>query len=237
MAWGLDDMDTDCKVLFFLKWPEAGKVKTRLGEKIGDEAAAELYANFVLDELEMLKTLDVPLTICFHPAERLSYLRRWLGEEYDFMEQKGKDLGSRMRNAFAETFATGYKKTVLIGSDVPDMEGRVLVDAFESLEENDAVIGPTVDGGYYLIGFRGDSFRSEVFEGMEWSTSEVFAKTLEKFDGFGDNYQVGMLDTLQDVDTLDDLLELMQRNSDNVHDLWTIAYICENELKIAGGKL
>jgi glycosyltransferase A (GT-A) superfamily protein (DUF2064 family) len=116
-----------------------------------------------------------------------------------------------MENAFRTVFAEGASRAVLIGSDFPDLPGEVIAEALVGLQENDAVIGPAVDGGYYLIGFRNDTFRPDVFQDIRWSTDSVFRETLERFAGTGS--RVHCLRQWQDVDTVDDLRSLQQRMS------------------------
>jgi rSAM/selenodomain-associated transferase 1 len=166
----------------------------------------------VLDELGVLDEVEASVVVCFDPLERAADFCRWLGERYEYSGQVGSGLGERMKNAFVGVFSGGCRKAVLVGSDIPELSASIISRAFEELEESDAVVGPAVDGGYYLIGFCRDSFRGEVFEDVEWSRSSVFAETMEKFGTFGDEYVVGVLDELADVDTAEDYHAFIERN-------------------------
>jgi len=198
-------LDDRC-LLFFVKNPERGKVKSRLAAVIGDESAAKLYRNFIMQMLSTLKIGDFPIYICFHPKNALKALKEWLGGQYHYIPQKGKDLGERMRNGFMEAFHMGFKRVVLIGSDIPDLPLEFIEEAFTSLKKKDAVIGPSYDGGYYLIGFGNRTFSSQVFEGIVWGTETVFDRTMRVLRKLG--RRVHTLPYQRDIDTIEDLRNL-----------------------------
>jgi len=127
------------------------------------------------------------------------------------MPQHGRDLGERMKNGFLDGFAKGYKRVVLIGSDIPDLPKNSIEEAFQSLEETDAVIGPAFDGGYYLIGFRQSAFSSQVFEEINWGTATVFDETMKKLKRL--RRSVHTLPRLRDIDTVEDLNHLKGKPS------------------------
>ncbi len=155
--------DKKC-MLLFIKFPEKGTVKSRLAKDIHEDSALSLYRNLVLDILKTLETGKYQLKLCFYPPDALDKFSAWLGKGYAYMPQKGKDLGERMKNAFRETFSQGFAKVLLIGSDIPDLTRTIINEAYE-FDNYDAVIGPSLDGGYYLIGFKHDTFSPEIFEG------------------------------------------------------------------------
>jgi rSAM/selenodomain-associated transferase 1 len=125
------------------------------------------------------------------------------------MPQEGNNLGERMEQAFRRIFSEGVSRAVLIGSDIPDLPPALLQDAVERLDRMGAVIGPSKDGGYYLIGFRKDTFFPDIFHGPEWSTDTVFRKTMEIFGQ--ERHEVSVLPAMQDVDTVTDLNDLIER--------------------------
>jgi rSAM/selenodomain-associated transferase 1 len=168
----------DALILFFMKYPEPGEVKTRLAESIGSENAAQLYRSFILDLLAKLKSVKLPFRICFYPQQKRESLTGWLGDGYAYSHQRGADLGERMAAAFQDAFAEGHRRVILMGSDFPDLPQSFLEESLSALNTHDAVIGPAMDGGYYLIGFRNETFFSEAFEGMDWGKEFVFRKTL-----------------------------------------------------------
>jgi rSAM/selenodomain-associated transferase 1 len=190
-------------LLFFIKHPEKGKVKTRLASAIGDKMAAKLYKRFLLEMLFTLNEGTFVFYLCYSPESPLSSIKDWLGDDYLFMPQAGEDLGERMKNAFVEALSLSFKRVVLIGSDIPDLPLEFIEEAFTSLQEKDAVIGPSLDGGYYLIGFRKATFSPRAFEGIRWSTGSVFEKTLEALQREG--LTVHTLRPLRDIDTVEDL--------------------------------
>lgn len=204
-------MNNSCCILFFVKYPSVGRVKTRLAETVGVSHACELYRRFVGDLLGMLKGVDSEVIICFDPHMQSEEYRRWLGEDFKYLEQNGNDIGERMKNALMRAFEDGYSKAVVIGSDSPDLTHYHIEKAFTELGENDAVIGPCSDGGYYLIGFNDGVFAEEVFEGISWSSGSEFNETINVFLK-RDSYSVGVLDTWHDVDIAADLEALIARN-------------------------
>ena len=199
-------------IIFFVRAPEAGKVKTRLAAEIGEDAAIGLYNCFVEDLLTTIENVDGGLRLLFQPFDAGTQLRSWLGDRHTYCPQKGDDLGEKMKNAFKDAFKEGFCKVVLIGSDIPDLPADFLPRAFTGLDSSDAVIGPSSDGGYYLIGFTRDSFAAEVFDGITWSTSAVFKQTLAKLKSCG--LRVCQLPLWYDVDTRADLDDLIARTGD-----------------------
>jgi len=197
-------------ILLFIKDPAAGGVKSRLAAVLGEEVATELYRNFVLDTLALVEASGIPFQICHYPPDAGISLKQWLGDRFVFQPQAGTDLGERMEIAFQRAFAEGRTRVVLIGSDIPDLPLSVVSGAFRALDGNDAVIGPARDGGYYLVGFRDDTFLPDIFRGIPWSTGTVFADTLAVFEREGRT--VHRLSLWRDVDTIDDLKDLMIRS-------------------------
>lgn len=195
-------------IMIFARAPVAGHVKTRLAINMDETDVVNLYRHFVVDILFKIKSSGLPHKIFYDPPGTEHLMTDWLGEDNDFVLQKGKDLGERMKNAFMEAFDNNISRAVIIGTDFPDLPEAYIMDAFSRLEKNNAVIGPTVDGGYYLIGFNSDSFLPEVFTNMPWGTGTVFEKTMEMFNKL--NLSVHVLPEWRDVDTFDDLKHLIQ---------------------------
>lgn len=196
-------------ILLFVKAPLRGQVKSRLAAVLGQDAALELYRNFVLDILTSIEKSGVPFRVCYHPPDSGEIVKNWLGGHLQYMPQEGKDLGERMERAFRRAFSEGASRAVLIGSDIPDLPSAMFTDAFRALSVHDAVIGPALDGGYYLIGFNKDTFFPGVFSGIEWSTGDVFSRTMQAFDHAGQ--RVYRLTVWRDVDTIEDLKDLAAR--------------------------
>jgi rSAM/selenodomain-associated transferase 1 len=199
-------------VVFFVKYPEKGRVKTRLSVDLGEDVAVALYRYFTADLLHTLKRVNAQTCIYFYPESAKDKFIGWLGPDYPYMPQQGKDLGERMENAFVGILEQGFKKAIIIGSDSPDLPYELINEAFSALQNNDAVIGPTFDGGYYLLGFKRETFLPKVFHGMRWSTNTVYNGTLSILREY--DYSIQVLSKWRDVDTLDDLRDCMSRNKD-----------------------
>jgi rSAM/selenodomain-associated transferase 1 len=196
-------------VILFVRYPEKGAVKTRLAKVLGEDKTLELYRNFVLDALDSFREINARRCVWYYPENSKKQIRRWLGSGYEYFPQKGDDLGDRMKNAFAKVFGDGCREAVLVGSDIPDLSPDIINEAFSGLGESDAVLGPAADGGYYLIGFRGESFLPAAFEGMRWSVPGVLASTRRVLEQAGES--VATLPELSDIDTIYDLRKYFER--------------------------
>lgn len=175
---------SNCLVIF-AKAPRLGTVKTRLQTTLPAGRVRKLYIAFVRDTLEMgrrVRKVDCRV-IAFTPHDGEGLLRKAIGQDangFEFVPQEGRDLGERLRNAFAHSFQQGARRTVIIGSDSPSLPARLVEEAFAALAQNDLVLGPSTDGGYYLIGFRlqGSGFTVRILDGIEWSTERVLEQTV-----------------------------------------------------------
>ncbi len=203
-------MKNDAHIVFFVKYPEPGEVKTRLAASIGPDKASELYGNFVLDILARIESTQLSFTICLYPEQKKELIMGWLGDGYEYSHQKGVDLGERMVTAFLEAFAGGHSRVILIGSDFPDLPQSFLEESLGALSTHDAVIGPAMDGGYYLIGFRDSTFSPQAFEGMQWGMGGVFRQTLSILKER--RKRVYVLPVWNDIDTIEDLRQLVERS-------------------------
>ncbi|MEM1219801.1 MAG: TIGR04282 family arsenosugar biosynthesis glycosyltransferase [Bacteroidota bacterium] len=184
-------------LILFVKNPELGKVKTRLAKDAGDENALKIYKALLGHTREI--TVDLPL-------DRLLYYSTWIEENDEWDEtqfkkrlQKGDDLGSRMSNAFAEAF-NQYERVLIIGSDCAQLNEQMIEHAIEQLKFYPFVIGPSEDGGYYLLGMQ--KFTPSVFEDIPWSTKEVLLHTLDRIRDLEASYY--LLPKLSDIDYLED---------------------------------
>lgn len=199
----------ECIVLF-ARYPEKGKVKSRLAAYYGAVFALQIYEYFVADMLDTLKGLEIPFMIAFDPPGKKDEIRKHLGSDKVYIPQEGSDLGARMHQAFCRCFAEGFESVIIIGSDIPDLPSKILKEAFSSLGNCDAVMGPSRDGGYYLVGFKRDTFIPQVFENIPWGNSTVFEHTMEVFRI--QRCTVHLLPEWRDIDTPDDLSALVERN-------------------------
>lgn len=184
-------------LIVFMKNPELGKVKTRLAKDIGDEEALAVYRKLLKTTIESAQGCRADVRFYFSNSVDES-----LWPEDQSKIQSGDDLGEKMKNAFQDGFADGYERIVIIGSDLPDMSSALIDKSFQSLSFMDTVIGPASDGGYYLLGMK--KMIAELFENVNWSTSEVLETTLERLTKKKESYF--LLETKNDIDTMDDLL-------------------------------
>jgi len=224
-------MNRDSKncVLFFVKYPVEGRVKTRLAEQIGQDTAADLYRNFVTDILATLKSLDANFKIVFDLGGSQDQFQQWLGKEYPYIPQVGQHLGQRMKNAFLQAFSEGFNSVVVIGSDSPDLPEEYLELAFGALDTNDVVIGPSSDGGYYLMGFTRNSFLPDAFERISWSSNKVLEQTVNILKQY--RQSLYLLPQWHDVDTVTDLESFSQRNKNSAFsNSATMCYLIKHKL-------
>lgn len=185
-------------VIVFIKNPELGKVKTRLAQSIGDHKALEVYMKLMDHTNKVL--LDV------ENAERYVYYSTfvdrqddWNTESYIKGLQSAGDLGDRIKAAFTEVFDQ-CDRAIIIGSDCPQLKPEHIHEAIEKLNTHNLVIGPSLDGGYYLLGI--DKYYPYLFEDIEWSTETVLERTLDKAHTKGlSSYR---LESLSDVDYIED---------------------------------
>jgi uncharacterized protein len=194
-------------LIMFTKYPEAGKVKSRLTLG-GDKAlVAALYRCFIEDLLEELSAGDYRFLIAYDPPERENDFVKLFGDGFLYTPQIGADLGTRMHDALTRCFSQGFRSVVVIGSDSPNLPRWIIEEAFTSLVSHGAVIGPTWDGGYYLIGFSKDFLSLQVFEDMAWGTESVFKETMHRFRK--DGISVHVLPKWRDIDRPEDIHSLM----------------------------
>jgi rSAM/selenodomain-associated transferase 1 len=189
-------------LLVFLKAPRPGAVKTRLASRLGPAAAAELYR--AMAEEEARRTEPCPgefgRLFCFAPPDARAEMAAWFPAE-ELVAQEGADLGERMAGAFDEGFRRGARRVAIIGGDVPWVSREAVTEAFRSLAEHDVVLGPTLDGGYYLLALARP--QPGLFRGIAWSTPSVLAATVERAGALG--LSVRRLEPLPDIDTIEDV--------------------------------
>lgn len=213
--------------ILLVKHPRQGEVKTRLARLYGEELAAELYRNFVLDMLSSLEVTRLRYAISYYPPESLSPVMAWLGGSLSYEAQRGRDHPERLKNTFIDAFSRGEERVLVLASDVPDLSPAIILEASSCLEQSDAVLGPSLDGGYYLIGFRRDAFREEAFHDIAWSTSQAFSDTLSRLGGL----RVHVLPVWPDIDTPSDLVELIRSGRNPAFSSSrTMAVLRENKL-------
>ncbi len=184
-------------VLLFLKTPRPGFVKTRLAVDLGNEVACQVYRHLAEQTLAQVPA-DWPCHIYFAPADAEAEMSEWLGNQHHYYPQTEGDLGQRLSSASREAFESGASSIILLGGDCPDIRTHHLEEAAQHLEKKSAIIGPAADGGYWLLGL--PRHCPEVFEKIQWSSSEVLPKTLETLAQL--ELPPAHLPILEDVDDL-----------------------------------
>ncbi len=200
----------DCLIIF-TRYPEPGKTKTRLIPVLGAEGAATLQRQMTEQKLTQVRELQAayPVSVEVHfTGGNEQLMQSWLGSSLIYQRQSEGDIGCRMASAFQASFEAGMNNVVLIGIDCPDLNAQLMAEAFQALHQHDLVLGPALDGGYYLIGLR--RLIPELFTGIRWSTAEVLPQTLRIAQRL--ELAVAKLPLLSDVDRPEDLSVWKQAN-------------------------
>lgn len=189
-------MDT-ALLLIFTRNPELGKVKTRLAKTLGDENALAIYKTLLEHTKDVVSQINCTKRVGY--SVKVRPIDIWEDSQFEKFQQEGSDLGVRMYNAFAKAYADGYKKVLIVGSDLWDLRKDHIEEALKALDNNDVVIGPAKDGGYYLLGM--NALIKKVFYTKNWGTDTVYKDTREDLDG----KKVYTLEALNDIDHAEDL--------------------------------
>ncbi len=187
----------EANLIIFIKNPILGKVKSRLAKDIGELNALRVYLDLLLKTRK--ETLPLNVNKYLYYSEYLT-IDEWSDLDYIKRKQNGEDLGQRMKNAFEECFSNNFP-TIIIGSDCYDLDAGIIELAFNKLQDNDLVIGPANDGGYYLLGM--NKYLPQLFENIYWSTSSVLKDTINIAKRL--DLSVFKMQELIDLDTFDDL--------------------------------
>ena len=194
-------------LVIFIKYPQKGFVKTRLARDIGAEKSTFLYKKFVEIILRQTKSKFYSRSVFYTPENKREQITEWLGEGLCYYLQEGNDLGCRLYNAFDKILRLGSKRVVVIGSDNPLIDEKVVLKSFKELIKKECVVGPSLDGGYYLLGLR--LLIKDIFENIDWSTNKVLGQTSDILDKLKVTYK--LLDTGLDVDRKKDLVLLRDK--------------------------
>ena len=196
-------------LVLFARPARAGEVKTRLGAAVGGARAFELYLAFLRDSIELLHRVSprgVRAGIAWAGrVEPRGEIDEAL-EGIEVLQQEGEDLGQRMSNCIADLLARGHDRVAIIGADTPSLPLETLHRAFDALRDHDLVLGPSADGGYYLMG--GRAVVPEIFRDIPWGTGRVLGETLRVLKILG--IPPVLLREWFDVDTLEDLEKLRE---------------------------
>ena len=184
-------------LIIFIKNPVKGKVKTRLAKTTGEEKALEIYTRLL--EHTKHTALEVDAVRYLYYDRFVDNEDEWSDDEFTKLLQAEGDLGNRMSDAF-QSILEKHNKVVIIGSDCPSIDATLLRKAFDLLNTHDCVIGPSFDGGYYLLGLK--QMLPDLFADISWSTPEVFGQTTSRIKEAGLSFRA--LKMLRDIDTEED---------------------------------
>ncbi|MEH2232133.1 MAG: TIGR04282 family arsenosugar biosynthesis glycosyltransferase [Nostoc sp.] len=191
-------------LIIFTRYPEPGRTKTRLIPALGNVGAAnvqrEMTEHTIFQVQELQKAIDISVEVRFAGGDS-QLMQDWLGLDLVYQSQGEGDLGLRMARSLFDAFQSGAEKVIIIGTDCPGVNAQILATAFEKLHAFDLVLGPAIDGGYYLIALRQPI--PELFVNIEWGTAQVFQKTVDIAQKLSLSY-VDLL-PLADVDRPEDL--------------------------------
>jgi hypothetical protein len=187
------------------KRPAPGKTKTRLSPPLSADQSSALYECFLFDTLELIRLVpNVHPVLAYLPENERPYFNR-LAPDFELIPQEGHDLGSRLDNTMTHFFNQGFKKAVVMNSDSPTLPGSHLVKAFQNLEDdNDVVIGPCEDGGYYLIGAKRPI--PKLLREVRMSTSKVTQDTIDL--AIQEGFKSHLLSSWYDIDNAASLAQL-----------------------------
>lgn len=197
-------------LILMTRIPIAGMTKTRLMKIFTGTECAKLQKCFLLDLFKMLtnirKTVDIYVT--YTPENSLYLIDNIIPRFINTFPQEGHDLGDRMDNAIEKLLNKGYSKVILIGSDIPSLQPEDISKAYEELEDNDICLGPTNDGGYYLIGMK-KRCKNIFSSNLKWGNKSVFEATVSIANKLG--HTVGLTTKLNDIDEEEDIEDLIKR--------------------------
>ena len=194
------------RLAVFARRPEPGRVKTRLSPALPPQLALDLYRGLMTDALETAAATEADERVLYWdgpPTES----GQPIPPGFRVAEQTGGDLGTRLERAFEDLLRTPDDRAVVMGADCPELTASAVDSAFASLDATDLVLGPTRDGGYYLVGLR--RLGLGILRGISWSTAAVLQQTLDRARAAGLGWS--LLETLDDVDTPGDLVALVVR--------------------------
>jgi uncharacterized protein len=196
-------------LVILTKAPEPGQSKTRLVPPLSYAEAADLARALLLDQLQNIVTFGgARLFIAFTPEKAAGFFDGFIAQGFTCFAQRGQSLGERMSHAFEHLFASGFANVILIGSDLPALPVRFFQQAYAWLENSaDVVLGPSADGGYYLIAM--NRMITAIFDDIGWSSADVLSQTIHKLDDLGLKHE--LLHEWYDIDTAKDLERLQSQ--------------------------
>ena len=184
-------------LMVFVRNPQLGAVKTRLAATVGDELALEIYMELMRYTAEVTQKVLVDKKVLY--SKKIEENDIWGKMNFSKELQTTGDLGQRMEKAFTTAFEQGYKKVLIVGSDLYKLKAAHIEKALQQLDEKEVVIGPSKDGGYYLLGFKKNI--PVLFFNKSWGTSNLLKETLNDLK----TKSIALMEPLNDIDDFEDL--------------------------------
>ena len=199
-------------LIIFTRIPIAGKTKTRLQTKLLPEECADIHQCFLKDiyiKMKELKYNDIDIIISYNPDGDINILKEIFYDEKLYIKQavNTPNENDKIYNSMKEVFSLGYKKSILIGTDIPEISKENIIDSFNLLNDNDFVFGPSYDGGYYLVGMK------EYNDVIVKTNSGTLNNILNAIENI--NLKYSIIEKRYDIDEYDDLIELSNRINNN----------------------
>lgn len=206
-------------LILMTRVPIPGRTKTRLMDIFSPVQCAEIHYNFLLDLFEVCNKLKnkVDIYLTYTPEESISIIKDIIPEYISIFPQQGESLGDRMSNAINKLLENKYKKVILIGSDIPEIQPYHIEDALNVLENKDICFGPTLDGGYYLVGMK-ESHKKIFCNDISWGEKTVLERTIDIANS--DDLTVGLTYKCTDIDTKEDIDKFMKKIKNNRFDVF-----------------
>ncbi len=205
-------------LIIFAREPREGKVKTRLAKDLSKPVVLSLYKNFIKDVLIVAKKVSSQRRYIFYVglSRSIPFLRSYQ-KSFILKRQFGKDLGERMLRAFLCAAREGAHSTIIIGTDCLTITAKDIEAAFAKLKTHDCVLGPSIDGGYYLIGLNKPC--PSLFNDIVWSTEKVLDQTLKRAKS--NNMKVALLSKKEDIDTISSFRKYAKKVVNSSEDSYT----------------
>ena len=188
-------------IIIFVKNPELGQVKKRVAKTLGDENALRIYEQMLDHTNSITRALSTEKFLFYN--KKVDRNDIWENDIYQKDIQQGIDIATRVQNAFKKVFKLGFEHVLIIGSDCLELDERIIRLAFRQLEHFDSVLGPTKDGGFYLLGM--NDLYPELFKLSGWGTPDLSAETQNSIQKIGKT--CFMLSELAGINTVEDLNE------------------------------
>lgn len=204
-------LDKTDVLMIFAKYPYPGQVKTRLAKSIGNIKAAHFSLLCTRTILKYIRGEEFNMVIFYTPREKKREIGHLVNKKVELYPQKNGDLGQKLSHAFRKMFKKGAQRVIAIGTDCPLITNSIIREAFKKLKKTECVIGPSLDGGYYLLGL--SSFHEEIFQNVNWGTDKVLKQTENNLKNISFSYY--LLDDNFDIDRIDDAILLYEKIKGN----------------------